>query len=105
MIDSMTTLAAMVPAVAAMAAVYLSFLTWSNSASVYGKVTVTDTKKVVFFGTVGTAGGGGGGGENAKPSSAHCLASFPASTIVTISAAVLSQTAVIISDMLEHFGS
>ena len=51
MIDSMTTLAALVPAVAAMAAVYLSCLAWSNSALVYGKVTVTDTKKVVFFGT------------------------------------------------------
>ncbi len=47
----MTTLAAMVPAVAAMAAVYLSCLAWSNSALVYGKVTVTDTKKVEFFGT------------------------------------------------------
>ena len=45
------------------------------------------------------------GRENAAPVSEHLPAVFPSATIFVISSAVLSQMAVNISVMLEHFGS
>ena len=61
--DTISTLAATVPTALATASLYAACLTVSNSATVYGNLSVTLTTCAVSSGaTSGTEGGGAGGG-------------------------------------------